>query len=153
MIARPKAKLLRNYITRSGDLYNPRVYEENELPEYLYQLEDSTLLQILKPNQTEKRITPVDTSVINLSSEYSKSKEKEFTTEIKSQVVEPELEEVTLTNINTATREELIALPRIGAKTADNIIKARNMSPFLSMSDLKERIEILGNWNTYQLDF
>jgi DNA uptake protein ComE-like DNA-binding protein len=153
MIARPKAKLLKNYITRSGDLYNPRVYEENELPEYLYQLEDPTLLQILKSNQTEKRITPVDTSVVNLSSEYSKSKEKEFTTEIKAQVVAPELEEIVLTNINTATREELIALPRIGAKTADNIIKARNMSPFLSMSDLKERIEILGNWNTYQLDF
>lgn len=149
--ARPRARLLKNYITREGNLYNPRVYEENEIPEYLYQLQDPTLLQILKPTQAERVTTALDPNVLDLSSEYSKSKEKEFTTEIKPQVVE--LETVVLLNINTATREELIALPRIGAKTADNIIKARGMSPFLSMSDLKERIEIMGQWNTYQLDF
>jgi comEA protein len=42
-------------------------------------------------------------------------------------------------NINTATRDELLKLPGIGPKTADDIIAARaNRGGFKSVEDLKE---------------
>ena len=46
-------------------------------------------------------------------------------------------------NINTATKSELIKLPFVGSKLADNIIALRTKAPFNAVSDL-EKVKGLG---------
>lgn len=55
----------------------------------------------------------------------------------------PETEIIKKVNLNTATQQELEALPGIGPKLAQEIIKARQQKPFTSLDDL-DRIPGIG---------
>jgi len=48
-----------------------------------------------------------------------------------------------LINLNTATKEELLSLPGIGEKIADDILKYRQNNKFISIYDLK-KIKYIG---------
>lgn len=149
-----KIHLLRNYITRSGNLYAPGFYEEGHLPEQCLDIPglteriggDSVLItEAAKKSQM----------ITDFSSEQSKqAKEKTEFNIIQTQttVQESKLER---TAINKASLKELTALKGIGQKTAEQIIEAREKSPFLGISDLKERVELpfSGKWDTYKLSF
>ncbi|MBE9226725.1 DUF655 domain-containing protein [Phormidium sp. LEGE 05292] len=55
----------------------------------------------------------------------------------------PETQNLPKVNLNTATQQELEALPGIGPKLAQEIIKARQQKPFTSLEDL-DRIPGIG---------
>ena len=49
----------------------------------------------------------------------------------------------------------MVALKGIGKTTAEKVIEARELSPFLNMADLKERVDLpfRGDWENYNIDF
>jgi len=55
----------------------------------------------------------------------------------------PATENIQKVNLNTATQQELEALPGIGPKLAQEIIKARQEKPFTSLEDL-DRVPGIG---------
>lgn len=80
-----------------------------------------------------------------LEAGYSIGDAEEFLTDIQEPVVTeaPETteqqEQPVKLNINTATLEEIEALPKVGAKTAKKVVALREESPFTSLEDLDSR--------------
>jgi hypothetical protein len=174
MISRPRAKLLDNYITKGGNLYNGNVvYEPNILPEEIY-LNKPHLLQVLDPSdqvvrQVEQLSTDVDLSPLE-SKAVNATKVTKITPEVvevisapvetlnQVEVVPPQILEYTYLNttpiqINTIDEASFIDVKGLGAATFKKVKEAREASPILNMSDLSDRIDMSGRWAKYSIDF
>ena len=173
MISRPRAKLLDNYITKGGNLYNGNVvYEPNILPEEIY-LYKPHLLQVLDPNdQVVRQVEQLSTDV-DLSPLESKAVNATKVTKITPEVVEvvsaaepvnqvedvaPQILEYTYLNttpiqINTIDEASFIDIKGLGLATFKKVKEAREASPILNMSDLSDRIDMNGRWAKYSIDF
>lgn len=173
----PRCELLKTYITRKGSIYQPKVYEKNELPFEI--LSSPSYFRVISDNaviKTTRLSLPSDP--VDMSPLYSKDQGATKITKLRPQVTtviepKPSVPVVAVTEsksvvkeqnytpdgsskilINVISKEGLVELKGIGAKTADLIIEAREASPFQNITDLKDRIELkFGDWDAFDISF
>jgi hypothetical protein len=147
--------LLKRYISRSGNLYNPGVYRENELPKHI--CEDPAYTRPVASTEVVERKAVEPQNIVDMRTDQVKAQQ-----EADTQVIEITPMVTTITNlsnepfaINICTKAELINQKGIGSKTAEKIIEARELSPFINLYDLKERIDLPGlfEWEGYNVSF
>ena len=157
--ASKRVRLNSRYISRDRNLYVPGVYQPHTLPAEVYL--NTSLYDVLSDEAVviQAPVNPLQNYNSDLRSEESKAAQEETTTHLQpttTLVIEKNsFINETPAEINLMSRSELVALKGIGSKTADNIIKARELSPFLNMTDLSERVELpfSAKWSAYNLIF
>jgi hypothetical protein len=175
-------KLIRIFTGTTGNVYQPGVYEPGTLPEKAYNTYYCVPLAVAqdpnsKPVQTmveekrtqakfeyEKPVEKVDlpksvaTNEINTGdfipdelviNKATDSNEMPMKAKLSKPVEAPSLD------INSAAKEDLIALNGVAKATADKIITLRKAHPFTSYEDINERVPLpFGkDWTAFQIDF
>ena len=157
--------LIKTYISREGNIYYPGEYNaSNPLPENIVKdpnyvkpsVEDFVVANKPEPTKEAPSVIERETSFeksSGLSGELTINKPiKEGDIHVKADISKEATPNI---NINTASREEILALKGVGKSAASKIVEYRDYSPFVSYSDLTERVPLsFGNsWEKFQINF
>lgn len=140
-------RLIRMYVSKGGNCFNPGVYKPGELPKAAYTsyycVQDSPEVIVEKVPLEPKRDLNIDLTPPN-----------EQVTEIKAE--QYKVASNRKVKINNLSKEEIADnLKGIGRGTATKVIEYREQSPFVDYNDLNARVPLpFGrNWNDYALNF
>lgn len=160
-------KLIRTFCTKTGNIYFPGVYAPGVLPDKAY---NSFYMTTTGPAvvSTAKQQAFTDSTISNGKFEVQGvdrhtggpglKEEVEINKSPTTKTLKPKIskaEEVPAININTASEEELIALPTVGKVTAKKVIELREASPFIDYTDLNSRapLPFSRDWTGFDLKF
>lgn len=113
------------------------IYSKDEIKEYEKELKENNTKEIIKYEVVEKQLPCPNTtneSCVN-NKNTDKTKEKNDNTDNKKN--EDNIQEDTLINLNTASKEQLLTLPGIGESKADLILEYQKGNKFTSIEDIK----------------
>ena len=145
-----KVFLKKDYISKGGNFYGAGYYEQESLPEVIRDNSDYVkITEVVVPKEPL-----VENGIRTITSDDGPR-----TREIKPIIGEPVksdiVKEEPFININKASEIELSSLKGIGRSTAKKVIELREVSPFVSFSDLEERVGLWGGrtWDSYNIKF